>query len=138
MATDQANVALARRWFEEVWNQRRTETVHELVPPESVCHTDLGEMVGPQPFLAFHAQLLQALPDLKIVVEEAVGDGNSVAVRWLASGTHTGVFQGKPPTGTLVRFGGTTWIHYRDAKMVEGWDCWNITGLAQQLMGRAT
>ena len=25
------NVRLARRWFEEVWNQRRTDTIDELL-----------------------------------------------------------------------------------------------------------
>ena len=25
------NIVLARRWFEEVWNQRRTDTIDELL-----------------------------------------------------------------------------------------------------------
>ncbi len=32
------NVLLALRWFEEVWNQRRTETIDELLTDESVSH----------------------------------------------------------------------------------------------------
>ena len=104
MSTPAEDKARSQRWFEEVWNQRRAETVHELVSPEGVCHTDQGDMVGPEPFLAYHAQMLQALPDLKVVVEETVSEGDSVVVRWLATATHTGEFQGQRPTGQPVRF----------------------------------
>ena len=30
------NVALARRWFEEVWNQRRADTIDELLTDEAL------------------------------------------------------------------------------------------------------
>jgi len=36
------NAALAKRWFEEVWNGRREKTVYELMAPE--CE---GHMEGP-------------------------------------------------------------------------------------------
>jgi steroid delta-isomerase-like uncharacterized protein len=137
MATALANVALARRWFDEVWNQKTPQVIHELVLPESVCHTDQGDLVGPEPFLAFRALMLEALPDLTLTVEDTLSEGDQVAVRWLATGTHTGPFQGKPPTSRAVRFRGVTWIRYRDGKMVEGWDCWNMAGVAQQLLGEA-
>lgn len=126
MANNPGNVALARRWFEEVWGQRETQVVHELLQHDSVCHTDQGDLVGPQPFLDFHARILQDLPELHVQVEEVLSEGDSVVVRWLLSATHAG----KP-----LRFQGVTWIRYRDGKMVEGWDCWNVGGLLQQLSG---
>ena len=137
MAVNLDNVALARRWFEEVWTQRRTATVHELVRADSVSHTDLGDLVGPEPFLAFHAAILQALPDLSVTMEAVVGDEDLVAIRWTAAGTHTGPYQGRPGTGRAVAFRGTTWIRYADGAMAEGWDHWNVTGLMQQLLGNA-
>src|SRR5688500_10444557 len=45
------NVRLARRWFEEVWNQRRTETVYELLTADSLCRSETGPLRGPEPFL---------------------------------------------------------------------------------------
>ena len=36
------NAALARRWFEEVWNQNRQQTIHELGSPDVILH-GLGE-----------------------------------------------------------------------------------------------
>src|SRR5437763_1315694 len=56
------NDELAKQWFDEVWNEKKTDLVDELVLPESVCHTDQGDFVGPRPFLPFHSQMLKALP----------------------------------------------------------------------------
>ncbi|HEY8505180.1 MAG TPA: hypothetical protein VIL46_11405 [Gemmataceae bacterium] len=36
------NVASARRWFEEIWNQRRGEKIAEWLTPQSVCHGEGG------------------------------------------------------------------------------------------------
>ena len=51
---------LARRWFEEVWNARSAETVHELMAPGARAHTEGGEVVGPDNFLQTRAALLGA------------------------------------------------------------------------------
>ena len=131
------NVALARRWFEEVWNQRRTEVVHELLLPDSVGHLEGGDVVGPEPFLAVHAGLVQTLPDLRVHVEDTVAQGDQVVVRWSASGTHVGKGMGCEPTGARLKFRGMTWLRFRDGKMVEGWDAWDLDGLMQKLRGQA-
>jgi hypothetical protein len=129
VAINSENEALARRWFEEVWGRRETRIVHELVLADSVCHTDAGDLVGPGPFLDYHARILRALPDLAIAVEEVLSQGDSVAVRWVLSFSHA---------GGPASFRGATWIRYRGGKMVEGWDCWNSAGLAQLLPGGAS
>ncbi len=130
------NVALARRWFEEVWNQRRTETVHELLRSDSVGHLAAGDVVGPEPFLKVHAELVQTLPDLRVHVEDTVAQGDQVVVRWLASGTHRGQGMGCDPTGAQVQFRGMTWLRFEGGKMAEGWDAWDLSGLLQKLRGQ--
>jgi hypothetical protein len=39
--------ALARRWFEEVWNQRRADTIDEMLAPDAVSHLETGLLRGP-------------------------------------------------------------------------------------------
>src|SRR5262245_41462273 len=120
------NVALARRWFEEVWNQRRTETVHELLGAGGVCQSEAGALTCPEHFLAqVYTPLVTALPDLAVTVEGVVAEGDQVVVRWRVTGRHTGNGMGLPATGRVISFRGMTWIRYCDGKMVEGWDSWN-------------
>lgn len=128
------NAALARRWFEEVWNQRRTETARELIAPDAVCHSEGGTLAGPDAFIdQVHTPFLAAFPDLRIDVEGTVSEGDQVVVRWRARGTHTGEGFGVHPTGKRVSFRGMTWIRYRNRTMVEGCDCWNLTALVTAL-----
>jgi steroid delta-isomerase-like uncharacterized protein len=128
------NAAVARRWFEEVWNQRRAETVDELLRPDSVGHTESGDVVGPDDFKnKVHAELLAALPDIRVTVEDVIADGDNVVVRWSASGTHRGDGMGLKATGRAVTFRGLTWMVVRGGKLVEGWDAWNQEGLLRQL-----
>src|SRR5262245_36466934 len=120
MAID--NVKLARRWFEEVWNQRRTDTIDELLTDESVSHSESGPLRGKEEFVErSHSVFLAAFPDLRLTIEGTVAEGDEVVVRWSATGTHAGDSLGFPATGRNVTFRGMTCIRFRDGKMVEGW-----------------
>jgi steroid delta-isomerase-like uncharacterized protein len=130
------NVVLAQRWFEEVWNLRRTDTIDELLTDESVSHTASGPLRGKQEFKdRAHAVFLSAFPDLHMTVEGTVAEGDEVAVRWSVRGTHLGDGLGFPATGRAVSFRGMTWIRYSGGKMAEGWDYWDQAGLIQSLRG---
>src|SRR4051794_18193629 len=128
------NVGLARRWFEEVWNQRRTDSIDELLTDKSISHSESGPLRGSREFKERgHAPFLSAFPDLWMTVEAVIGEGDDVVVRWSVTGTHSGDGLGFPATGRQVSFRGMTWIRFSGGKMVEGWDCWDRTGLIQSL-----
>lgn len=129
-----ANTELARRWFEEVWNQKSTDTIWELVDPEGTCQSEGGVLRGPQEFISqAHTPLLGAFPDLHVEVLGTVAEGDQVVVRWSACGTHLGDGLGIRSSGRRVTFRGMTWIRFREGKMVEGLDCWNQAALMQVL-----
>jgi steroid delta-isomerase-like uncharacterized protein len=130
------NVKLARRWFQEVWNEGRMQTVHELFAQDGVAigQSELGEAIrGPQDFVAFVERIRGAFPDIRITVEEAFGADDRVALRWSAAMTHKGHQLGMPATNRQVRISGITIIKIRDRQIVEGWDNWDQMGLMKQL-----
>ena len=132
MPTD--NDRLARRWFEEVWNQRRTDTVYELLTADSISHAEAGPLRGPEAFLeTVYRPFVAAFPDLRVTGEDTVSDGDDVVVRWRVTATHAGDALPFARTGRRVTVRGMTWIRNRDGKMAEGWDCWNQTGLIEAL-----
>jgi steroid delta-isomerase-like uncharacterized protein len=119
-----ANDAIARRWFEEVWNQRRVETIRELLTPESFCHSEGGMLKGHDPFVDLvHSPFLTAFPDIRLSVEDTVSEGDRVVIRWRAEGTHAGAGLGLEPTHRRVSFHGMTWMRFSNGKILEGMDC---------------
>ena len=134
-ATDHA--ALVRRWLEEVWNQRRDDTVHELLDPEAVGHLEGVVTRGVPDFLAARSFLLQAFPDLRVVPEAILAAGDEVTFRWSAEGTHRGELLGIPATGQAIKFRGMTWLRFSNGRIVEGWDHWNQGRLMSELQAAA-
>ena len=47
-----------------------------------------------------------AFPDLNIALDELSVEGNKGMGKWTATGTNTGEFMGKPPTGKKIKFHG--------------------------------
>ncbi len=129
-ATASSPKETGRRWFEEVWNQRRKDAVHQLLAPGSVGHMEgQREVVGAEAFLDFHENMLKALPDLRVEVRDVIADGDNVCVHWLAKATHTGAAFGLAASNRTLDFNGMSWFRVENGRIMEGWDCWNQDGL---------
>ena len=130
------NIQLMRRWFQEVWNEGRMETVHELLSPDSVARGQRGaeaEIRGPEEFEKFVREIRGAFSNIQMKVEDVFGAGDKVVLRWSATMTHTGDAMGFPASGQTVRNRGITIARIVDGKIVEGWDNWDQLGMLEQI-----
>jgi len=131
------NAAVARRWFEDVWNTRREATIAEVLDPDAVGHLEGLLTRGVADFMQARAFLLGAFPDFRIAIDDMVSEGDSVVVRWEVTGTHRGDLLGIAATGKSVAFRGITWLRFANGRIVEGWDSWNQGKLMQELQAAA-
>ena len=74
-----------------------------------------------------------AFPDLHFTVEDQIAEGDMVANRVTARGTHQGEFMGIAPTGKQVTVTGITIDRIAGDKLEESWASWDFLGLMQQL-----
>ena len=135
MSADE-NIQLMRRWFQEVWNEGRIQTVYELLAPDAIARGQRGataEIRGPEEFVKFVSEIRGAFPDIKVTVEDVFGAGDKVVLRWSGVMTHTGDALGMPASGRTVRSTGITIARIVEGKIVEGWDCWDQLGMLEQI-----
>ncbi|MGA8440474.1 MAG: ester cyclase [Candidatus Sulfotelmatobacter sp.] len=130
------NVKLMRRWFQEVWNEGKTQTVYDLLSQNSVAKGQGGpeeEIHGPAEFVQFVDRIRAAFSDINLKVEEAFGAQDKVVVRWSGTMTHRGDGLGVPGTGKPVRIGGISIARILEGKIVEGWDNWDQLAMWEQI-----
>lgn len=132
------NKATSRRWYEEIFNQGRLEVADEICAAD-YTNLDLygppgGWPHGPEGTKAVVMTYRTAFPDVHFTVEDQIAEGDEVATRWTARGTHTGPLPGGiGPTGKPVVVTGISVERYDNGKMAESRVNWDFLGLLQQL-----
>ncbi len=115
------NKALARRAFEETVNEKNLAVFDELHVPDYVCHYASRTIQGREPFKQFLSMLLTAFPDVHLTIEDTIGEGDRVVIRYTYRGTHKGDLMGIPPTGKQVAVTGIGIMRVANGKILEEW-----------------
>lgn len=131
------NKALIRRWFEEVWNNGRSDAIAEMLAEDALLHglsdNEDKPLRGPGEFTPFHQTFRGAFPDIKVVVEETIAEGNLVVARCTVYGTHTGDHLGAAASNAQVRFTGIGIGRIVDGKIVEAWNNFDFLTMNRQI-----
>ena len=132
---EQQNMALVRRFFDEVVNRGDLDVVDELFAPEYVNrNTHPGQTPGPEGVKALVRNIRAAFPDIRETVEDMISSGDRVALRLTMSGTHTGTpFRGVQPSGKRVEVTGMGIVRVAGGKIPEAWFFFDRMAMYTQL-----
>jgi predicted ester cyclase len=117
------NKALVREFFEEAWVKRNPAAVDMSMAAGYVEHAGFpnSRSAGRDGLKQLIALYHGAFPDLRSTVEDMFAEGDRVAYRWTARGTHLGEWAGISPTGNHMTATGMTIFRVTEGKIVEGW-----------------
>lgn len=128
---------LIHRWFEEVWNQKNEDAIDEMLAPDGIGYgltdPDGNQVVGPESFKKFQRAFVSAYPDLKVIVEDTVVEGDKIAARCRVTGSHRGHGIRVAPTNQPVDFTGMIIVRVKDGKIVEAWNEFNFMEMYKQV-----
>ncbi len=135
------NKDIARRYFLEVMNLAKLDTLYELLSPDFVftASTLPEPCKGPDRFIELVNMLHCKVPDFYIHVRDMVADGDEVVTRWRGGGTHTDgsllyTTRGDiAPLMSKFELDGVTWHRMKDGKIVESTADEDTVGLMTQL-----
>ena len=127
------NKALVRRFVEEVINGGNTTLLAELATDDHVRHAPDGDLYGREGIRIDVAAWRAGFPDLRLVVEDMIAEGDRVASRYRLYGTHAGPFLAVPATGRAIAVVGFGIDRMADGRLAESWVGLDTLGLLRQL-----
>ena len=138
---EEDNIAVVRRMVDEAWNRGNVDVIDELCAPDCVHHAGAAgspqaQISGagtPEDTKAGIRSLRSAFPDLHISLEDVFAQGDSVACRYITTGTNRGSFMGRPPTNKRTFTTGMSYVQLNDGKIASSWSEVDVIGLLQDI-----
>ena len=127
---------LGYRSHTEVMHDGLLDVVDEVYAPDAIVYSRQippPMRHGTEGFKSYVQMLRAGVPDMVIVHESVVTEGNYQGIGWSSHGTHSGPLFGIPATGKTVSIDGYDILAIRDGKIVEAWIEQDMLGLMQQL-----
>ncbi|RCV47761.1 ester cyclase [Marinitenerispora sediminis] len=114
------------------WNRWRVEGITDYWAPD-VVHYSQDRPVSSAAMVALMEEGLRAFPDLHLDVRSIMAEGDRVILRITVTATHTGEFQGVPPTGRRVTWYLVEELRFAEGRVVEHWDVINHLPMLERI-----
>jgi steroid delta-isomerase-like uncharacterized protein len=126
------NKELVRRVIEQALNKGNLAVADELIATDYVYHEPTaGEKRGREGFKQLVIVFRTAFPNLRVTVDQQIAEGDLVATRWTASGTHRGKLLGTP-TNMKVAVHGIVISRITDGKVADEFESYDALGMLRQ------
>jgi predicted ester cyclase len=120
---------LVRRQFDDVFTGGRLDACDEIFAREYVEHAlapfqreEPGRVDGPEHMRGVVRWLRAQFPDIEMVIEEVVAEGDMVVALVRSEGTNTGMLNGVlPPTGRRFSARQSHWYRVAGGRLAEHW-----------------
>lgn len=115
----------------EGWNAHDIERVTALYAPDFV-EEDVAVARphrGPEAIRVTMRLYRRAFPDLKLIADQVLIQGDCISFAWILSGTHRGTLMHIPPTGRAVQVRGVSLITLEHGRIKHARRIWDLAGL---------
>ena len=133
--TVEENKALIRGFVENAFAKGDLAHLDDYFAPESLNRGQGGPATpsGRDAFAQTVRSVHTAFPDIRVSIEDVIGEGDRVVIRLGWDATHTGPFMGIPPTGKRVHVQAMNIYRVENGRIAERWGGPDLLGLLKQL-----
>ena len=127
------NIEIITR-FEHAFRAADQAMIDELCDPDMVEHNPAPDH---EPTLAGFkqkvAEFRALFPDLKEDLQDIIASGDTVATRWVVTGSLQREFMGIPASGQSISIEGMNFYRLKDGRVTDIWTQFDGVALMQQL-----
>jgi predicted ester cyclase len=127
-----ANRALGRNFF-LAQDRLRGGPAAELCAPSYAVKLGANPPMDLAGHQGFARSFYAGVPDTRHEIEQVIAEGDTVVVRFVIHGTHSGALFGVPPTNRKVAVGGHAILRVQDGKVAEIVGIFDEAGMLRQI-----
>lgn len=132
-------VAVVRRFVDEVKNKGNLGVIDELFAPDFVFHRPGAIMpIGPAGPKEVAKALFAAFSEMCVTAEDTIVEGDRVVERHVVSAVHSGMFNGVPATNRKVCWTENNIYRIKDGRIAETWTETSLHDLMAQVTAKET
>ncbi len=129
----QRNKEIIRRYFDGWGNRGNPAVADELIAPNVTLRNPPAILHSLEDYKKGMVVFHRAFPDLHFTIEDLIAEGDKAVVHWTLHATHSGEYQGYPPSGKAITVTGISIFRLADGKIQEITVNMDRLGQAQQL-----
>ena len=128
------NKAIVHRLLQEVVNQRNLTLIDDIVANNCVFHGSGGQEVrGTSIMKQMLTTFFNAFDNFRVNIEDIIGEGDKVVVRFIEIGRHQGEFEGIAPTGKEMTWTEIAIFRIVNGRIIEWWTLEDKLSLMKQM-----
>ena len=126
-----------RRYYTDLWSMGNLSVADDIFAPDVTLygpeHPD-----GVHGVEAIEREVIatrEAFPDLRLMVDRQVIEGDRAMVRWSMLGTQAGEYRGLSPTDRIILLSGIDLLYFKEGKIAMIWSYFDAMVAYQQRAG---
>ncbi len=128
------NKELVKLYYTELWNKQNKDYIEILFDDNITFHGSLDiSVVGKEKFKEYMDTILTGIPNLFHSILTMVCEGDTIAVRALYNGRHTGKLFDYEASNNKIVYNGASFFKFKDGKIIDIWVLGDLTNLTKQL-----
>lgn len=125
---------IVKKYYEELWNQQNMDCVDTLLDDNIKFHGSLNiQTYGKSSFKEYMKLVLGGIPNLYHGIEIMIEEGETIAVKAIYNGTHSGKLLDFEPTKNRIKYNGASFFKFKGDKISDIWVLGDLTTLKGQL-----
>ena len=128
--SNRESFAQALKYFADP--QKRND-YFRLYSDDIIVHGYQGIEPGLESVKRFYHAFWKVFPDTHVMVQDLIGEGDTLVARYMITGTMHEGFMGVAATGQRIELPGISILHFRNGQCFERWTCSDSLILLNQI-----
>lgn len=125
---------IVKKYYEELWNKQNMDYIDLILDDNIKFHGSLNiETLGKKPFKEYMKIVLGGIPNLYHGIEIMIEENETIAVKAIYNGTHSGKLLEFPATNNRIKYNGASFFKFKGDKISDIWVLGDLTTLKRQL-----